>query len=97
MNFSEGSYYKLQKDYYEHIKLECTYVEGSTVWFISRPFGNTLGFENYKLNKKTCKLYIFNTKFGSWDNVENTLSEYGAEDRWSNSGGYQLNASSVWD
>lgn len=32
MNFSEGSYYKLQKDYYEHIKLQCTYVEGDTVW-----------------------------------------------------------------
>lgn len=88
MNFSEGSYYKLQKDYYEHIKLECTYVEGNTVWLISKPFGNTANYDNYKLNRKNDKLYIFNTKFGSWDTIENTLS--GAEDIWSRVESYQF-------
>lgn len=91
MKFSEGSYYKLQKDYYEHIKLECTYVEGNTVWLlpcIANPvIGTTI--EGYKLNKKTNKLYKWNDRFKSWDNVENTLSEYGAEDIWSRAESYR--------
>lgn len=86
MNFSEGSYYKLQKDYYEHIKLECTYVEGNTVWLIHRfncvdPSG--ADSVHYKLDRKTNKLYKLNVAYSSWDTVENTLSEYGAEDIWS--------------
>jgi len=91
MNFSEGSYYKLQKDYYEYIKLECTYVEGNTVWLLQRPCMSFVGeIAGYKLDKKTNKLYVFNTKLQTWDNVENTLSEYGAEDTWNRKESYQF-------
>jgi len=90
MNFFEGSYYKLQKDYYEHIKLECTYVEDNTVWFVQEsPFRFVEPTANYKLNKKNNKLYKLNSAFSSWDTIENTLSEYGAEDIWSKRAGVE--------
>ena len=33
MNYSEGTKYKLQADYYESILLECVYVEDNTIQF----------------------------------------------------------------
>lgn len=80
MNFSEGSYYKLQKDYYEHVKLECVWVEYSYVYF-KYPEGVGVGAD-YKLELKTNKLYKWNTQFIGWDTVENTLSEYGPAEIW---------------
>lgn len=86
MTYTEGNKYKLEKDYYEHIILECIYVEDNTIWFVHNV--NTLNTDvkdvvYYKLNKKTYKLYKLNVAYSSWDSVENTLSEYTADDVWS--------------
>lgn len=84
MNFSEGSYYKLQKDYYEHIKLECVWVEYSYVYFKYPGIVDPMHIgADYKLELKTNKLYKWNTQYIGWDTVENTLSDYGVEDIWS--------------
>ena len=83
MNYLEGNQYKLQADYYESIILECTYVEDNTVWFKSSFSGHKIFEDHYKLNRKTDKLYKLNNVFSSWDTVENTLSEYSADDIWS--------------
>lgn len=92
MTFSEGNTYKLQADYYESILLECTYVEDNTIWFVRKiPTLNSdvKDVVHYKLNKKTNKLYRLNVAFSSWDTVENTLSEYTADDIWSKRVGNQ--------
>lgn len=91
MTYVEGSLYKLQHDYYNDIKLECTYVEGMpahTVWFVAKEYKlsskDGLRYkDHYKLNTKTNKLYLFNSPVASWDTIENTLSECMAEDIWS--------------
>lgn len=87
MNYSEGSTYKLQSDYYESILLECTYIEDNTIWLVHKTpslNSNVNDLVYYKLNRKTNKLYKLNLAFSSWDSVENTLSECTAEDVWSN-------------
>jgi hypothetical protein len=92
MTFSEGKTYKLQADYYESILLQCTYVEDSIIWFVRKiPTLNAdvTDLVSYKLNKKTNKLYRLNVAFSSWDTVENTLSEYTADDIWSKRAGNQ--------
>ena len=81
MKFIENNMYTLQTDYYNSVKVVCTYVEGNTVYF--QYTGSTSSFHDYKLNQKTKKLYVWNSKFSSWDSVENTLSEETVEDLWS--------------
>lgn len=73
MKFIENNMYTLQTDYYNSVKVVCTYVEDNTVYF--QYTGSTSSFHDYKLNQKTQKLYVWNSKFSSWDSVENTLSE----------------------
>lgn len=74
-------------------KLECTYIEDNTVWFTNTipsshsfdangPYTTKELVECYKLERKTNKLYVFNTKYQSYDLVENTLSEDKVEDVW---------------
>ena len=87
MKFIENNIYTLQTDYYNSVKVVCTYVEDNTVWFVYHQYdtlndGPTL-MVNYKLNRKTNKLYILNTEYQSWDRIENTLSEETVEDVWS--------------
>ena len=83
MTYIEGTKYKLQADYYESIVLECTYVEDNTVWFVEQLTSQDFIGDSYKLDKKTTKLYKWNWMYSSWDNIENTLSEYSADDIWS--------------
>lgn len=73
MKFIENNIYTLQTDYYNSVKVVCTYVEDNTVYF--QYTGSTSSFHDYKLSQKTQKLYVWNSKFSSWDSVENTLSE----------------------
>lgn len=73
MKFIENNMYTLQTDYYNSVKVVCTYIEDNTVYF--QYTGSTSSFHDYKLNQKTQKLYVWNSKFSSWDSVENTLSE----------------------
>lgn len=68
-------------------KLECTYIEDNTVWFVCNDYKPSTidGMhykDHYKLERKTNKLFKLNNAFSSWDTVENTLSEYKPEDVW---------------
>lgn len=90
MKFIENNTYTLQTDYYNSVKVVCTYVEDNTVWLVQQsPFGFLGNLSEYKLDRKTNKLYKFNQPFASWDSVENTLSEEAVEDVWSKRMGYQ--------
>lgn len=84
MTYTENTKYKLQADYYESILLECVYVEDNTIWFVQRsPYAFCPDLGSYKLDKKTNKLYWLNQGFSIWETIENTLSEYNADDIWS--------------
>lgn len=86
MTYTEDNKYKLKIDYYEHIILLCTYVEDNTVYLkaTSTDIVTTYQSEDcYKVSMKTNKLYKWNSLYMSWDNIENTLSEYSAADVWS--------------
>jgi len=87
MSYQEGTKYKLQADYYESIILECSYVDG-TYAYLNNPDKQAL-YTSYKVSHKTKKLYVFNKYMATWDNIENTLSEYSAEDIWSKRTGNQ--------
>lgn len=91
MKFIENNTYTLQTDYYNSVKVVCTYVEDNTVWFVEyvNSMSAVIDSQHYKLNRKTNKLYKLNNKFSSWDCVENTLSEETVEDVWSKRMGYQ--------
>lgn len=69
------------------LRLVCTYIEDNTVWLKSEGVGNNANPASdttllYKLDRKTKKLYVFNTKVQAYDSVEGSLSEYGAEQVW---------------
>lgn len=85
MKFIENNTYTLQTDYYNSVKVVCTYVEDNTVWLVqySNPMSAVIDSQHYKLDRKTNKLYKLNNAFSSWDSVENTLSEDTVEDVWS--------------
>lgn len=83
MKFIENNTYTLQTDYYNSVKVVCTYVEDNTVWFKSSFSGHPIFEYSYKLNRKTNKLYKLNNVFSSWDSIDNTLSEETIDDVWS--------------
>lgn len=91
MKFIENNTYTLQTDKglapYNSVKVVCTYVEDNTVWFINKD-KNAL-YTDYKLNRKTNKVYVFNRHMASWDTIENTLSEETVDDVWSKRMGSQ--------
>lgn len=64
------------------LKLICTYIEDNTVWLKSGTYPASDTTFLYKLDRKSNKLYVFNTKVQAYDLVENTLSEYGAAEIW---------------
>lgn len=62
------------------LRLICTYIEDNTVWLkcvvsdnYSYPISDTTIL--YKLDRKSEKLYVFNTKVQAYDLVEGSLSE----------------------
>lgn len=81
IQYHEGNLYKLQHDYYEHIKLECTWVTYSTAYFKLSGDNESLGAD-YRLDVKSNKLHKWSSKYCSWDTIENTLSEYVEADVW---------------
>lgn len=85
MKFIENNTYTLQTDYYNSVKVVCTYVEDNTVWLVqyTTPLSAVIDSQHYKLNRKTNKLYKLNNLFSSWDSIKNTLSEEILEDVWS--------------
>lgn len=88
MKFIENNIYTLQTDYYNSVKVLCTYVEDNTIWLSSVVQGTLSqawpsGRRHYKLDRKTNKLYHLNTICSTWGSIENTLSEETVEDVWS--------------
>ena len=64
------------------LRLICTYIEDNTIWLKSEgvvtnanPASDTTLL--YKLDRKSGKLYVFNTKVQAYDLVEGSLSEEG--------------------
>jgi hypothetical protein len=80
MNYQEGSTYKLQSDYYESIKLTCTWVTYTTAYFKLDSNDQSLG-SDYRLDIKSKRLHQWNSRCMTWDTIENTLSEVSAYDQ----------------
>lgn len=57
------------------LRLICTYIEDNTVWLKSDSYPASDTSLLYKLDRKTKKLYVFNTKVQAYDSVEGSLSE----------------------
>lgn len=57
------------------LRLICTYIEDNTVWLKSDTYPISDTTLLYKYDRKTKKLYVFNTKVQAWDGVEGSLSE----------------------
>lgn len=66
--YTEGSLYTLSVDYYNKVTLQCTYIYDGFVYFIDNHKDI-----NYKKNIRTKKLYMFNTQYQSWDNIEDSI------------------------
>lgn len=59
------------------LRLVCTYIEDNTVWLKSDTYPASDTTLLYKLDRKTKKLYVFNTRVQAYDLVEGSLSEEG--------------------
>ena len=59
------------------LRLICTYIEHNTIWLKSDSYPASDTTLLYKLDRKTKKLYVFNTKVQAYDSVEGDLSEEG--------------------
>lgn len=59
------------------LRLICTYIEDNTVWLKSDAYPISDTTLLYKLDRKSGKLYVFNTKVQAYDLVEGSLSEEG--------------------
>lgn len=86
MKFIENNTYTLQTDYYNSVKVVCTYVEDGIAYFNSQDTqymhdGDARVY--YKVVLKTGKLYKWCQDYVSWDSIENTLSEETVDDVWS--------------
>ena len=62
------------------LRLICTYIEDNTVWLKSEGVGNNANPATdttllCKYDRKSNKLYVFNTKVQAYDLVEGSLSE----------------------
>jgi len=62
--------------------LICTYIEDNTVWLKSETYPASDTILLYKLDRKSGKLYVFNTKVQAYDKVEGSLSEEGVMARY---------------
>ncbi len=80
IQFKTDAVYTLGANGYTPLRLICTYIEDNTIWFKAETYPASFSQDLYKLNRKTNKLYKLNQVFSSYDLVENTLSEYNAEE-----------------
>lgn len=64
------------------LKLICTYIEDSTIWLKSATYPASDTTLLYKFDRKSGKLYVFNTKVQAYDLVEGCLSEEGVVARY---------------
>lgn len=84
IQFKTDAIYTLGASSSTSLRLICTYIEQNTIWLKSDicPISDTTLL--YKYERKTKKLYVFNTKVQAYDLVEGSLSEYGTEQVWEN-------------
>ncbi len=66
----------------ESLKLICTYIEDNIIWLKSDTYPSSDTTLLYKLDRKSGKLYVFNTKVQAYDSVEGSLSEEGMVARY---------------
>lgn len=64
------------------LRLTCTYIEDNTVWLKSDTYPASDTTLLYKLERKSGKLYVFNTNVQAYDSVDGVLAEYGASEIW---------------
>lgn len=64
----EGDTYTLEVSYWNKTTLKCTFVSDNHAFFKAMYCENS-----YKLNLKTNKLYVWNSMYSSWDNVQEKL------------------------
>ena len=64
------------------LRLICTYIEDNTIWLKSDSYPSSDTTLLYKLDRKSKKLYVFNTKVQAYDSVEGSLSEVSEVARW---------------
>lgn len=57
------------------LKLLCTYIEDNTIWLKGDTYPVSDTTLLYKLERKSGKLYVFNTNVQAYDSVEGSLSE----------------------
>lgn len=88
MKFIENNTYTLQTDYYNSVKVVCTWVTYNTAYFKLSTDDHSLG-SDYRVDIQSKKLHKWNSKYHSWDLIENTLSEDTVEDVWSKRMGNQ--------
>lgn len=88
MKFIENNTYTLQTDYYNTVKVVCTWVTYNTAYFKLSTDDQSLG-SDYRVDIQSKKLHKWNSKVCSWDLIENTLSEETIDDVWSKRMDYQ--------
>ncbi len=64
------------------LRLICTYIEDNTIWLKSDAYPASDTTLLYKYERKSGKLYVFNTKVQAYDSVEGSLSEEGVVARY---------------
>jgi len=82
MKFIENNTYTLQTDYYNSVKVVCTWVTYNTAYFKLSADDQSLG-SDYRVDIQSKKLHKWDSKGASWDLIENTLSEETVDDVWS--------------
>lgn len=75
--FKEGDRARVSIDFYNYIQLTCSYVSYPWVFFVSD--GNK---SVYKLNTKTNKAYFYNSKFSTWDTLQEEIKLVTIDDVW---------------
>lgn len=82
IQFKTDDVYTLGANSSTSLRLICTYIEDNTVWLKSEGVGNNANPASdttllCKYDRKSNKLYVFNTKVQAYDLVEGSLSEGG--------------------
>ena len=69
IQFKTDAVYTLGANSSTSLRLICTYIEDNTVWLKSDSYPASDTILLYKLDRKSNKLYVFNTKVQAYDLV----------------------------
>lgn len=76
IQFKTDAVYTLGANSSTSLRLICTYIEDNTIWLKSDSYPASDTTLLYKYDRKSKKLYVFNTKVQAYDLVDGSLSEY---------------------